>query len=445
MDRKIALDKPGNPDNVVSGHAPLARKAIVFGWAAVNLLAWSAVWPGSAEACLILIEEAITGISAERVVSPIGPCGDNPVALIGANTNRVQDGPARPDPARRGNVSQHRASTNRARDGSVRPDRVLEHDAEYYDAVRPQGDVAHIGIEAAAIQTLRDLLGPEAVRAIRDLYKSIRPDAAAAAPERRPADRDGADSVDDDVAAAERDRDMANRIYRDVADIEGRFDAARLAADVARGLRATEDDKAISVDGNVGDNGFGPLAPEAVNLYNAIRLDSAVATPALGAANRHIAISLDGDVADVVFRTGAIQTTNLLGPIHLDSPASRPGAISYYNPADAALQADATATSSSERTGGGRQHERDIRIDLLAMLLTFLYSSEGVALSVIILFVYVAFRGVRKLIGAWRSAESSRPGAAPSQSGSGKSESPRKAATTRRRSRRTPKRLRPQE
>ena len=84
-------------------------------------------------------------------------------------------------------------------------------------------------------------------------------------------------------------------------------------------------------------------------------LDGDVAAPVLGAANRHIAISLDGDVADIVFRTGAIQTTNLLGPIHLDSPASQPGAASYYDPADAAFQANPTATSSSQRTGGGRQ------------------------------------------------------------------------------------------
>ena len=57
---------------------------MVFGWA-VNLLALSAVWPGSAGACLIFIEEAITEISSERVVSPIGPCRDYRVALIGAN------------------------------------------------------------------------------------------------------------------------------------------------------------------------------------------------------------------------------------------------------------------------------------------------------------------------------------------------------------------------
>ena len=79
------------------------------------------------------------------------------------------------------------------------------------------------------------------------------------------------------------------------------------------------------------------------------------------------------------------------------------------------------------------------------VLLTFLYSSEGVALSVVVVFVYVAVRGARKLIGAWRQAESLRLGTAPTQSGSRKSASPRKAATIRRRSRSTAKGLRLQE
>jgi hypothetical protein len=58
--------------------------------------------------------------------------------------------------------------------------------------------------------------------------------------------------------------------------------------------------------------------------------------------------------------------------------------------------------------GGGQVNEKGSRVDLPAMLLTLLYSSEGVALSVIIVFVYVAFRGARKLTGAWRKAGSRR-------------------------------------
>jgi hypothetical protein len=395
-------------------HAHLTRRATIAGWA-VGLLVSSAALPGPAKACLVRLDVSVAAVASELAVRSIRPdtaCLELRVAFARLDPNRATRAPAR------ANQASQQTPTR-------------------YDAMgREEAD---IGFEAGALKAIRDYLGPEATQALRDFYKSIRSggDAAAPAPGAADADLDAAD------------REQARRIYDDVAAIErrsqpqetsDRYDSISSGGDGS----TTDSQTEISIDGDVADAGLGSLPLDAKSLFNPIHPDGEVVASGPGAANRYIDVGVEGDIE---FRSEAIQAANFFGGLQLDSAgaAAGLGAINRYNPADNGLQLIPIASSGSGHAGGWSTREITSPFDLLAVMLQFLFSSEGVAYSVIVAFAYLVFVGLRKLMGTSRRAKpASLAGASPA-SERGTLKSPGKTGATRPRRRRTTKRLRLQE
>jgi hypothetical protein len=315
---------------------------------------------------LISIERLVTAIASESGASPTElrfACLDRPSALNGRNAHRA------------------------AEDRLARQDQKLRQRPYRNPASGRDNDVADTKLEATAVEEIRKFLGPEAVEAIRDLYNALRPRRAVVAPE--PNTTDATDAAD---------REKAARIYEDIAAIERRSQPLEAAS----GLEATDRNKPFDIAGDLAHGGLEVLAPEALNLGTAIRLDGDIADSGVGATNRYIGVGLG---EDVVFRAGAIHVADLIAAVRLDSAIVAYGLESTNrdNPGAAGPYVGAIATALSGRTdAGGTVKASGGGSDALAAFLPalerFLFSSEAVAYLIIIMILYLGFEVMRKLI-----------------------------------------------